>query len=282
MVELKRIQSLYFSPTGNTKKIVEAVTRGTGLLQATPIELTLPKQRDAWNGKIEGDLMIIGVPVYASTFPAVILPTLQRLEGTGRLAVPVAVCGNAKMGACLAELCGVLKKQGFTIPAAGNFVGQHSFMTDHCPLGNGRPDEKDLEKAHQFGEGIAVKVKEDPTDIVSTNQVPPDIIDIRCYVRGSYNAKGMYLPPIFYNTVKVSISEDDKRLCGKCRRCEEVCSTGAMKADLQIDNLTCTRCFACVYACPSGVLEKYVDHSADLIKWFNRQAKYRGEPLLFF
>ena len=282
MVNIAKVQGLYFSPTGNTRKIIESILKGTGLPNEESIDLTLPKQREAWSGNINGNLMIIGVPVYASTFPAVILPSLQKLEGHGRLAVPVAVCGNAKMAACLSELCGVLKKQGFTIPAAGNFIGQHSFITEECLLGKGRPDESDLEKAFQFGENIVFKVREDPMDITSTNQVPPDVIDIRCYVRGSYNAKGMYLPPVFYDTVKVSISEEDRKLCGKCNQCVDVCSTGAMKADLEIDNATCTRCFACVSACPSGVLKKYVDHSSDLIKWFKRQSTYRGEPLLFF
>lgn len=280
MIKVEKVQSLYFSPTGNTKKIVEAVAKGTGLPQANPIELTLPKQREAWSGNISGDLMIIGIPVYASTFPAMILTSLEKLEGAGRLAVPIAVCGNVKMDMCLAEVCGILKKQGFTIPAAGNFVGSHSFWTEECPIGKGRPDEKDLAKAAEFGGQVAKKIKDDPGDITNRSSTAENIW-IGCYVRGSLSAKGSYLPPQFYETVKVGFSEADRARCGDCGKCVAACSTGAMKTDLQIDNATCTRCFACVAACPSGVLKKYVDHQAPLIKWFKEKVSYRGEPLTF-
>jgi ferredoxin len=276
-----RIQALYFSPTSGTRKIIEAITKGSDLPQAKPIDLTLPKQREAWDGNIEGDILIVGAPVYASTFPAVLLPSLKKLQGKGRLAVPVAVYGNAKMAAAVGDLAGVLHEQGFTIPAAGNFVAEHSFITEQCPLGKGRPDDIDLLKAKRFGEDVAHKITTDREDIVSTNQVPPDTIYIRSYVRGMYYAKGMYLPPVYYDTVKVAINKGKLGRCADCGECAEVCSTGAMGANLQIDNATCSRCFACVYACPQGVLEKYVDHSSDLIKWFTHQARFRSEPTIY-
>jgi ferredoxin len=277
-----KMQALYFSPTGGTKKIVEEITKGSNMPQAEPIDLTLPNQREAWDGSVKGDILIVGAPVYASTFPAVLLPSLKMLKGKGRLAVPVAVYGNAKMGAAVGDLAGVLHEQGFTIPAAANFVAQHSFITEKCTIGKGRPDDLDLIKARRFGEDVAIKIKTDREDIVSTNQVPPDTIYIRSYVRGMYYAKGMYLPSQYYDTVKVSINEENRDKCVGCGKCVEVCSTGAMGANLKIDNATCSRCFACVYACPSGVLGKHVDHSSDLIKWFTLQAKYRSEPTLYF
>ena len=58
MVEVKTVQCLYFSPTGNTKKTVEAIAKGIGLPEANSIDLTRPKQRDLWSGSYEGDLLI--------------------------------------------------------------------------------------------------------------------------------------------------------------------------------------------------------------------------------
>jgi flavodoxin len=78
-----KVQCLFFSPTGNTRKVVEAISKGTGYPQAKPIDLTLPKQRESWSGKIDGDMLIVGVPVYSSTFPAVIYGSLKKLKGRG-------------------------------------------------------------------------------------------------------------------------------------------------------------------------------------------------------
>ena len=141
------VQGLFFSPTGSTRKIVETIARGTGLPEIAPVSITTPQERDSFSGRLEGDLVIVGVPVYAGRFPALILPPLGRMDGTGRWALPVAVCGNVRMGSCLAELCAVLKRQGFTIPAAGNFVAQHTFACEHFAMGAGRPDEEDLRQA---------------------------------------------------------------------------------------------------------------------------------------
>jgi len=81
--------------------------------------------------------------------------------------VPVAVCGNCKMGSCLSEISSIIKKQGFTISAAGNFVGEHTYASDDYRLGTGRPDMDDLKKAYDLWKKIAGKISSNPTDITS-------------------------------------------------------------------------------------------------------------------
>jgi len=277
MANVKSIQSLYFSPTGNTKKVLEAISKGIGLPVAKPIDLTLPRKRESWSGTVESDLVIIGLPVYASSFPSLILPFLKKLDGMGRWAVPVAVCGNVQMRTCLADLAGVLKTQGFMIPAAGNFVGEHSFATEDLPLGSGRPDERDLRKAVNFGKKIASKMQINPTDITSLRG---GMVWIRQYLTGSVEAQGSSFLERYSQIIRVS--EQDRNHCENCQKCVESCPTGAIDAKtLQISDRACIRCFACTYVCPSGTKQKVVEPDPELWAWFLKQGSVRAEPQIF-
>ena len=56
---IETIQFLYFSPTGTTRRTVEAIAEGTGLRIADPINLTLPAPREGWNGCARATLFIV-------------------------------------------------------------------------------------------------------------------------------------------------------------------------------------------------------------------------------
>ena len=111
-IKTEWVQCLYFSPTGSTRKIVETVAAGTGMRQVPSVDITTPSQRQLWSGEIEGDLLVVGIPVYGGIPPALVLEPLAQLNGNGAWAVPIAVCGNVRMGTCLAELCRGAAKAG--------------------------------------------------------------------------------------------------------------------------------------------------------------------------
>ena len=165
-ITLNSVQCLYFSPTGSTRKIVETIAKGMGIPVSAPISITTPQERKAFTGQVDGEILIVGIPVYVGTFPSFVLSPLHKLDGTGRWALPIAVCGNVRMGTCLAELCGILKRQGFKIPAAGNFIAQHSFACENFLMGKGRPDVDDLHKATEFGQRVIRKISKNGEDIV--------------------------------------------------------------------------------------------------------------------
>ena len=273
------VQCLYFSPTGSTSKIVKNVAKGMQIPVKTPISITTPRDRESFSGQLEGDLLIVGVPVYTGKFPSLILSPLNKLDGTGRWALPIAVCGNVRMGTCLAELCGILKRKGFTIMAAGNFIAQHSFECEDFPIGKGRPDKDDLRKAAEFGLRVIGKIAKDPEDITCQYR---DNIYIRMYVSGSAEAKGFVSLGERLRSV-IRVSEHNDELCQECSRCVEACPTGSIDPkSFRIEDETCIRCFACTYACPSGVKEKVVNPEEQLASWFRHRATERGEPLLFY
>jgi ferredoxin len=273
------VQCLYFSPTGSTRRIVEAVAEGTGLPVTVPISITTPGDRGTFSGQVDRDLLVVGVPVYTGRFPSLILSPLSKIDGTGRWALPIAVCGNVRMGGCLAELCGILRRQGFTIPAAGNFIAQHSFACEDFPVGKGRPDGDDLRKATEFGRRVVAKIAQDPEDITCQYR---DNVYIRMYVSASVEAKGFASMPERHRSA-IRVSDHDDELCQECGRCVEVCPTGSIDPkSYRITDETCIRCFACTGVCPSGVKAKVVHPEEQLASWFRHRATERGEPLLFY
>jgi ferredoxin len=273
------VQCLCFSPTGSTRRIVEAIAEGTGVPSLAPISVTTPRERDSFSGQIGGDLLIVGVPVYAGRFPSFVLSPLSKVDGTGRWALPVAVCGNVRMGTCLAELCAVLKQQGFTIPAAGNFIAQHSFACEGFPIAEGRPDQDDLRQAAEFGRRVAGKIAEGAKDITS---VYGRYLYIRMYFSGSTEAAGFVSMPEPHRPT-IRVSEHNAGLCDDCGNCVDVCPTGCIDPESYlVEDETCIRCFACTAVCLPGAKQKVVQPLEQLAKWFTHRSTERGEPLLFF
>ena len=273
------VQSLFFSPTGSTRRIVEAIAEGTGVPSLAPISVTTPRDRDSFSGQIDGDLLIVGVPVYEGRFPSLVLSPLSKVDGAGRLALPVAVCGNVRMGTCLAELCAILKRQGFTIPAAGNFIAQHSFACEDFRIAEGRPDQDDLRQAAEFGHRVAGRIAEGAEDITC---VYGRFLYIRMYVSGSTEATGFVSMPERHRPT-IRVSEHNANLCDDCGNCVEVCPTGSIDPQSYfVEDETCIRCFACTAVCLQGAKQKVVEPLAQLATWFTHRSTERGEPLLFF
>ena len=273
------VQTLYFSPTDSTRRIVEAIAGGTGVPSLAPISVTTPQDRDSFSGQIDGDLLIVGVPVYTGRIPSFVIPPLSKVDGAGRWALPVAVCGNVRMGTCLAELCAILKRQGFTIPAAGNFVAQHSFVCEDFAIAKGRPDQEDLRKAAEFGRRVADKIAQDPEDITC---VYGRFLYIRMYVSGSAEPTGFVSMPERHRPT-IRVSEHNEQVCDHCGNCVQVCPTGSINPESYlIEDETCIRCFACTSVCSSGAKVKVVQPVEQLAAWFRHRSTERGEPLLFF
>jgi len=127
MANVKTVQSLCFSPTDTTRNILSIIETNIGLPQATKIDVTLPHQRDSFNGKVQGDLLLVGSPVYEGSIPWPMMEPLRRIEGEGKYAVSVAVYGNRSPETCVEEMTKLLRKRGFKIPAAASFIAEHSF-----------------------------------------------------------------------------------------------------------------------------------------------------------
>ncbi|MHA1680767.1 MAG: 4Fe-4S dicluster domain-containing protein [Promethearchaeota archaeon] len=270
-MEINSARLIYFSPTGGTKGIIDAIVNGMGLEVVNRINLTYPANRVSPLAPVEEDLLIIGAPVYFEKIPAMLVPLLKSLDGAGKPAVVVSVYGNVGFGVSLKQLESTCAGGGFSVVAAGAFIGEHSFSSDELPVARGRPDDVDIGIAVSFGKSIARKL----AALHSIDELEPVVIP------GKMPWIARFIPDSFAKTsTKVPIV--DSRLCNNCGACVISCPTGSInKDDLFINNKTCIRCFSCVKICHASA--RMVEYKTPrLLKaFFKKNAGRRREPRLF-
>ena len=111
-MEVKTVYTVYFSATGNTRKVVTTLANAIAQTLEIPLEVvdfTLPAAREGSYAFSPDDLVIFGMPTYAGKLPNKLLPYVQSgFAGNGALAVPVVTFGNRSFDNALAELSATL------------------------------------------------------------------------------------------------------------------------------------------------------------------------------
>lgn len=157
-MELKRLKLVYFSPTGTSKIVLEAIAHGIGVEHVEHIDLTLPVNSPQQSQIGSDELTLIGAPVYGGRLPTHAVARIKQLKAKNAPAVLVVLYGNREFDDALLELKNVTVELGFTPIAGAVFIGEHSFASQDVPIANGRPDRRDIEKALSFGKKIVEKV----------------------------------------------------------------------------------------------------------------------------
>lgn len=261
---------LFFSPTGTTRSVLLEICRGMEVESHRIIDLTLPALRQQQLPEEQEDIILLGVPVYEARVPFLIRQHISQYEGRNRPVVVVALYGHVVGGSVLADLAKATQKNGLCIVAAAFFIGEHSFANDKVPLAKGRPDQKDLELAREFGRKI--KRKLDETD-------PREWPKLKLPIKQPLSVRLMPFNKAHLLTFEPAV---DNTKCVQCKACVGVCPTGAIDGDsLKITSRACLRCFACAKFCPAGartVRHKYGIFTETFFRWAGRKRK---EPELF-
>lgn len=256
-MKLKKVAAVYFSPTGNAKKIVTEIAKTIAEKAGAPlaeVDFTLPGARKAPYSFAAGDLVVFGTPVYAGRIPNKILPAVQTLfEGNGALAVPVVTFGNRSFDNGLIELRIELEQHGFHTIAGAAFVSEHVFSEK---LATGRPNEEDFEAMRRFACRAADKaaaIADGEKDGMA--QIPAPV-----QVKGIEPVPGYYRPLQADGSPANFLKAKPKTTaaCNDCGICADVCPLGSVsKEDFRTVEGVCIKCQACVKACP--VHAKYFD-----------------------
>lgn len=263
---------IYFSPTGTTKKIVNSIVEGMGISNNEIIDLTLPKVRYGEAPLINGDVVLIGVPVYATGIPNILESFLSSLKGNNKPVVLIAVYGNMSEGIALNELYHITNNSGFNVIGAGSFIGEHSFSTEETPIAKGRPNNEDLNKAQEFGRSIIKKIKEINTLNDISVKIPQGKVPLISKILPKNSAK------IFAKTPSVDISK-----CSHCGICVNLCPMGAIDKDtLAINESKCLRCFCCVKKCPKKARKIIYQPKFIVSKILSIKSKVNKEPKIYF
>jgi ferredoxin len=234
---LDSVGIIYFSPTGTTKKVVEAIAGGIGADSIEVLDLTSAKARGPIPAIPETDLTILGVPVYTGRVPFQVVEALQHMRVQRTPAALVVVYGNREYEDALLELSDIASRIGFLPIAGAAFVGEHSFSTTGTPIAAGRPDHEDLEQAVAFG--TMLRKKFDGMGSLGNGHF--------LKVPGNF--------PYRERAVHRAVPESAMELCKKCGVCEDICPEGAIVVSengVASDKDICLLCCACVKACPTG------------------------------
>jgi len=220
---------VYFSPTGTTRKTVDAIAKGLSPERINRYDLTYTLEKQEHH--IAGGVAVIGIPVYAGRVPKDCLERMAGFRADGVPAVLVALYGNREFEDALMELRDVATAQGFNVIAAGAFIGEHSYSTPERPIAAGRPDAEDLRLAVKFGQDIAAKIERGD---LGTPEIDGNV---------------PYKERVKFGGVA---PETDAENCTLCGECAEVCPvrvvTVSDSVTTQAEN--CLMCCACVKICP--------------------------------
>ncbi len=269
-----RINTLYFSATGTTEKVILAIANKIAEFTGTKetiknVDFTLPEIRKEPVSFTEEDIVIVGVPVIAGRVPNVLLKYLNTISGNGALAIAVVVYGNRNYDDALIELRDILVLDGFKVIAGGAFIGEHSFSQT---LAQNRPDAKDMAIVSDFARQIYNKItaKDDIQTVVVNGNNP---------YRDYYKPKDKNGIPVDIRKVTPKTNSDD---CIDCKICVSVCPMGCIDAEeVSKLNVICIKCCACIKKCPTEAKyfddQNYLNHKYELeIEFANRR-----EPELF-
>jgi len=256
------VHCIFFSPTGTSRTIARAVSRGMGRETASETDLTRKAPEPFVFSPT--DVAVVGMPVYGGRLPHAAVERFQSLEGNGTLVVAIAAYGNRDYEDALAELCDLCIAQGFKLVSAAAFVGRHSFSSEELPIAHGRPDRQDIDCAGQFG--IQVRELLGNGTFLDLETVP-----------GNRPYKPAMQP-------LEAATATDPESCSQCGACAASCPVQCIE---MVDGMPqtwqdgCIWCMACFQRCPTGARKIILPKIHESAQRLHTHCQSRKEPEIF-
>lgn len=226
---ITNIHLVYFSATYTTRKIVRRIAEqmGNNIIQHDITNEMLAKDIIL---NTNGELLIVGVPVYAGRVPATAVNALNKIKGSNTPAIVVCIYGNRDYDDAMLELKNIIENNGFKTVAAGAFIAQHSIFPE---VAAGRPDERDNQEIEKFATLCMDKITK-----TGNMAVLPEL-----EVKGNKPYKIPKNIPIH--------PSGNKKTCNQCCACVKQCPVKAITLDepYKTNPQKCISCGRCITIC---------------------------------
>ncbi len=238
-----KIALIYFSPTGNTKKIADAIQQELikNDVEIGIFNITKPKIRRNISNFLEFEQFIFGFPIFYWRIPEEIRNWLKLVKGNGKKCATFFTYGGITSGVAPYDTGQILKAQDFNLLIAAEFLGKHTFNIAGWNVIPNRPNSEDLNIAREFAQLILKKFRDD-------SAVPIDF------------EKPQYSEEFVENVAKstkraIPLPYIVNDACKSCGICEKVCPNEAINIEeKRISRKKCMRCLKCILECPENAL----------------------------
>ncbi|MBD3345684.1 MAG: hypothetical protein GF401_11540 [Chitinivibrionales bacterium] len=239
-----KISIIYFSQTGNTKKVAATIADAFSN-QKHNVKLIALKSA-SHEDIVSSDLFGIGCPCFSSQAPTPSKKFINGLPFLSQKKAFVFATSGAAPGRVLYDLSYLIRKRGAII--IGGFLSRGTlYHPAPCLLGRipNRPNDEDLSRAKRFANAINRHILNNKSGLISESHHTTlkrkngfyDLVALIC--RDSFLR--FALPKPKHNIQK----------CNKCGLCAKECPMDNITLNpFPVVSTECIRCYRCLAVCP--------------------------------
>lgn len=275
---MNRLKTLiiYYSFSGNTRKIAHAINHGMSELTVKSDIFALKGSSGIPAQKLEDlsqyDIIGFGSPVWSLSPTPNMMAVVESLPSLKGKHTFFFFLHGTMPGNSVRWMQKHLKAKCSTVIGWQDWYGSACVADIFKPYHtDGHPDEFDLIEATNFGKEMVQKsrrISDGETGLVPVLPLGKEYTQLygrRPAYQGSYQRKDYKVRPFLLQQEIVI----NKKKCSNCHLCADNCPTGSLDltANPPIDKTTCIACWVCEQLCPLGAIE--ID--------FDSIVKQRGE-----
>ena len=240
-----KVMILYFSATGNTKKIAKVI--GDTYIQmgceVTLSDITPYADRQKNIDLKRYDAVVFGAPIHSLRAPRVVREWIKTLEGESKKCAMFFTYGGFGVHPTHYSTRQILEKQNFIVVSSAEFLGFHTFNLGGWKAMEGRPDASDFEMANEYARITYKRFTGEDKGILGELEKTK-----------STEEQLDSIEPLRFKLL-TQLPTRDGNVCCMCKVCEELCPSGAMNAESgEADKEKCIACLGCVANCTENIL----------------------------